>query len=338
MVLYAGIDLHSNNNVVVVQDEQDRVVGRARLPNDLGVVRQWLARYRADLAGVVVESTYNWYWLVDGLMDEGYTVHLANTVAIQQYNGMKYRDDTSDARWLGKLLRLNQLPVGYIYPRGERAIRDLLRKRSQLVRQATANLLSIQNQFARTRGQGLSANRIKQLSCEDVGNGFEDANVALAIQSNLRVLGCLDEQIGVLEDAVHGQVKLRPGYRRLLSVPGIGKILALTIMLETGDMARFPTVGDYVSYGRLVRSSYVSNGKRKGAGNTKNGNAYLCWAFIEAANFATRYCRTIHRYYERKASRTKRIIALKAVAHKLARACYYMIKDDTAFDITRAFG
>ena len=338
MILYAGIDLHSNNNVVVVQDEQGRVVERARLPNDIRRVLEWLRPYQANLAGVVVESTYNWYWLVDGLMEEGYTVHLANTVAIQQYSGMKYRDDTSDAYWLGTLLRLNQLPVGYIYPRRERAIRDLLRKRSQLVRQATMNLLSIQNQFARNHGRGLSANRIKQLTCDDVRGGFEDANVALAVESNLRVLGCVHEQIEVLEAAVHGQMKLRPGYRRLLSVPGIGKILGLTIMLETGDIARFPTVGDYVSYGRLVGSSYVSNSRRKGAGNTRNGNAYLCWAFIEAANFGIRYCETMGRYYQRKASRSKRVVALKAVAHKLARACYHIMNDNVPFDAQRAFG
>ncbi|MCP4548689.1 MAG: IS110 family transposase [bacterium] len=338
MVLYAGIDLHSNNNVVVVQDEEDNVVGRRRLRNDLRTVSAWLEPYRDDLAGVVVESTYNWYWLVDGLMEQGYTVHLANTVAIQQYNGLKYRDDASDARWLAKLLRLGQLPEGYIYPREERAIRDLLRKRSQLVRLATMNLLSIQNLFARNRGQGISANRIKQLTPEAVEATFEDSNVALAVKSNVKVLDCLLEQIVVLEKAVHGQVRLRQGYKKLLTVPGIGKILAQTIMLETGEISRFREVGNYVSYGRLVGSSHLTNGKRKGSGNTKNGNAFLCWAFIEAANFAIRYSETIRRYYQRKQARTKRIVALKAVAHKLARACYHMIKEDAVFDITRAFG
>ena len=338
MVLYAGIDLHSNNNVVVVQDEADNVVGRRRLANDLKTVSAWLEPYRDDLAGVVVESTYNWYWLVDGLMEQGYPVHLANTVAIQQYNGLKYRDDTSDARWLAKLLRLGQLPEGYIYPRTERALRDLLRKRSQLVRLATINLLSIQNLFARNRGEGLSANRVKQLTPDVVDAAFEDPNVALAVKSNVKVLDCLREQIFVLEQAVHGQMKLRKGYMKLLTVPGIGKILALTIMLETGDISRFRNVGNYVSYGRLVGSSHLTNGKRKGSGNTKNGNAFLCWAFIEAANFAIRHNETIRRYYQRKQARTKRIVALKAVAHKLARACYHMIKDDVKFDITRAFG
>ena len=338
MVLYAGIDLHSNNSVVVVQDAADNVVKRGRLPNDLRRVCEWLAPYQADLAGVVVESTYNWYWLVDGLLDQGHEVHLANTVAIQQYEGLKHRDDLSDARWLATLLRLGQLPEGYIYPRNERAIRDLLRKRSQLVRQATANLLSLQNLFARNRGQSISANRIKKLTEDDVKIAFEDANIALAVQSNLQVFGCLQEQIGRLEEAVLEQVKLRPAYRQLLTVPGIGKILALTIMLETGDLNRFPKVGNYVSYCRLVGSRYLSNHKRKGAGNTKNGNAYLCWAFIEAANFAIRYNETIRRYYQRKAARTNRIVALKAMGHKLARACYHMIRDDAVFDITRAFG
>ena len=338
MALYAGIDLHSNNNVVVVQDDEDNVVRRERLPNDLGTVSAWLEPYRKDLAGVVVESTYNWYWLVDGLMDQGYRVHLANTVAIEQYDGLKYRDDDSDARWLAKLLRLGQLPEGYIYPRTERAIRDLLRKRSQLVRQATMNLLSIQNLFARNTGKGISANHVKQLTPEAVDAVFEDRNVALAVQSSLKVLECLQEQILVLEEAVHGQVRLRKGYKRPLTTPGIGKILALTIMLETGDIGRFREVGHYVSYARLVGSSHWTNGKRKGSGNTKNGNAFLCWAFIEAANFAIRYNPTIRRYYQRKQARTKRIVALKAVAHKLARACYHMIKEDVAFDLTRAFG
>jgi transposase len=338
MALYAGIDLHSNNNVVVVQDADDQVLARDRLPNQINVVCEWLEPFRAELVGVVVESTYNWYWLVDGLLEAGHTVHLANTVAIQQYEGLKYRDDDSDARWLAKLLRLGQLPEGHIYPRGERAIRDLLRKRSQLVRLATMNMLSIQNLYARNFGRGISANEARRLTCSHVDQSFADGNVALAVRSNLQVFGCLQEQIGILERAVHEQVKLRRGYARLLSVPGIGKILAMTIMLETGDIARFATVGRYVSYGRLVGSSYVSNKKRKGAGNTKNGNPYLCWAFIEAANFAIRHCARIRQYYQRKTSRTKRIVALKAVAHKLARASYHMIKDNQAFNVTRAFG
>ena len=124
MKLYGGIDLHSNNCVVVLLDEEDQVVYEKRLANDLGYLLLELAPYQGMIEGVVVESTFNWYWLVDGLMEAGYPVHLANTAAIQQYCGLKYTDDRSDARWLAHLLRLKLLPEGYIYPKEERAVRE----------------------------------------------------------------------------------------------------------------------------------------------------------------------------------------------------------------------
>ncbi len=128
-------------------------------------------------------------------MDQGHRVHLANTAAIQQYEGLKYTDDQSDARWLAHLLRLGVLPEGYIYPKQERAVRDLLRKRGQMVRQRTANLLSIQNLFSRNTGSSMSANRIKALDSEEVDELVPDTDLALAIKANLAMIGCADEQI-----------------------------------------------------------------------------------------------------------------------------------------------
>lgn len=133
MKLYSGKDLHANNCMVAVLDEQDKVVYQKRLGNELQGILLELAPYQEELQGIVVESTYNWYWLVDGLMEAGYKVHLAHTAAIQQYEGLKYTDDRSDARWLAHLLWVGILKEGYIYPKQERAVRDLLRKRSQLV-------------------------------------------------------------------------------------------------------------------------------------------------------------------------------------------------------------
>lgn len=337
MKLYGAIDLHSNNNMTVVTDEQDRVVYEKRLPNDLDVIVKQLAIYRDGLQGIVVESTYNWYWLVDGLMDEGHKVHLANTSAIQQYEGLKYTDDQDDARWLAHLLRLGVLPQGHIYPKQQRPVRDLLRKRGQMVRQRTMNLLSIQNLFSRNTGGSISANRVKRLNGQEVENLFPDTDLALAIQANLAMLLCADEQIERLEKTIVERVKLKPEYKLLKTVPGIGHILALTIMLETGDITRFPTVGDYASYCRCVGSQKISNGKKKGSGNTKNGNKYLGWAYVEAANFAIRFNGKIKSFYQRKQSKSKRVVALKAVAHKLCRACYYIIRDQVAFDINKAF-
>ena len=337
MKLYGAIDLHSNNNVTVLSDEQDHVVYEKRLPNDLALIVQQLAAYRESLQGIVVESTYNWYWLVDGLMDEGHKIHLANTAAIQQYEGLKYTDDKYDARWLAHLLRLGVLPQGHIYPKQHRPVRDLLRKRGQMVRQRTANLLSIQNLFSRNTGGSMSANRVKRFDSKEIDGLVPNTELALAIKANLAMLQCADGQIDLLEKAVLDRVKLKPEFELLKTAPGIGLILALTIMLETGDITRFPTVGDYASYCRCVGSKKISNGKKKGSGNTKNGNKYLSWAFIEAANFAVRFSAKIKSFYQSKKSKTNGIVAIKAVAHKLCRACYYIMKDQVAFDMTKAF-
>ena len=144
MRLYCGIDLHSTNSYVVIIDEGDRIVFRGRVGNELSLILAALAPFAARLAGIVVESTYNWYWLVDGLQDAGYAVHLANPSALARYDQRKYSNDRSDARWLAHLLRLGLLPEGYIYPREERGLRDLLRRRSRLVQQRTSSLVSFQ--------------------------------------------------------------------------------------------------------------------------------------------------------------------------------------------------
>jgi transposase len=337
MKLFGAIDLHSNNNVTVLIDERDEVVYRKRLPNDLRLIIEQLSPYQSTLQGIVVESTYNWYWLVDGLMEKEHRVHLANTAAIQQYEGLKYTDDDSDARWLAHLLRLGVLPQGYIYPKEERAVRDLLRKRSQLVHQKTANLLSVQNLYTRNTGSSLSANRIKKLTSEQVDGLFTMGDVGLAVKANLSVMRCLEAEIKSLEQVVKERVKLKPAFRYLLTVSGIGQTLALTIMLETGDIRRFPRVGNFASYCRCVGSEKLSNGKRKGKGNTKNGNKYLSWAFVEAANFAIRYEPLIARFYQRKKAKTHGVVAIKALAHKLSRACYYVMRDEVPFDVGRAF-
>ena len=137
----------------------------------------------------------------------------------------------------------------------------------------------------------------------------------------------VEQQIAGLEKTIRTKMKLDPEFKSLQSISGVGAILGLTIALETGDIKRFAKVGHFASYCRLVGSTRLSNGKRKGQGNTKNGNKYLAWAFIEAANFAIRYDPLIKRYYQRKSAKSKRIVALKAVAHKLARASYYVMRD-----------
>lgn len=338
MELYAGVDLHKNNSYLAIIDENNRCMYRGRVMNDLDVLMAKLEPYRKDLAAVVVESTFNWYWLADGLMDSGYNVRLANPCAIKQYEGMKYADDESDAIHLAKLLKLGILPQGYIYPKDERPVRDLLRKRLFLVKQKTSQVLNLQNHICRNTGTWLNANAVRKLTEESLREILRDEHLLLSARVNLSAIAFLSEQIKELEKAILEQVSLKEAYQNLLTAPGIGKILALTIMLETGDVARFSSAGRYASYCRLVSSARISNGKNKGQGNRKNGNRYLCWAYMEAAAFAIRYSDDIRAYYQRKATKTNSVVARKTVAHKIARACYYVMKDGKTFDVKRAFG
>jgi transposase len=338
MRLYCGIDLHCNNAYVVVLDEHDRVIFRRRLSNELAVILNALDSYQAQLVGVVVESTFNWYWLVDGLMDAGYRVHLANPSGMVQYSGLKCSDDDSDARWLAHMLRIGVLPEGYIYPREQRGLRDLLRKRGRLVQQRTANLLSLQGIVQRNTGQRPSVRVVKSSDFEARSQQLPDNNVCLAVESSQRVLECLDAEVKQLEQEALRQIKPDPLFKLLKSIAGVGDVLAPTIQLETGEIDRFSGAGNYVSYCRGVGGQRLSNGKAKGRGNRKNGNRYLAWAWLEAAHFAIRYYAPVRRFYERKKARTHRVVALKAVAHKLARAGYYVMRDRVPFRIDLAFG
>lgn len=337
MKLYTAIDLHSSNSVIVILDETDRIVFHKRCPNDLKMILRELMVFQEDLVGIAVESTYNWYWLVDGLMEAGYRVHLVNTSAVKTYEGLKHSDDKDDARWLAHLLRLGILPEGYIYPKEERAVRDLLRKRSQLVRQRTANILSIENLVSRNTGQLISSQAIKRMTVEDIDKMIPTPDRALAVKSNFLVMRCLEEQIQRLEKAVKDGVRPKKELLFLKSVNGIGDALAMTILLETGDIHRFPDVGNYASYCRCVESKRMSNEKKKGQGNRKNGNKFLSWAYLEAAHFAIRHNEKVRRFYTRKAAKKNSFVAMKAVAHKLARACYYILLNQAPFDVNRAF-
>jgi transposase len=337
MTCYSGIDLHSNNSVVLVSDETDRVLYQRRLPNDLGTILAALEPHRAQLAGVVVESTYNWYWLVDGLKAAGYRVHLANTTAMKRYEGIKHSGDETDAAYLAHLLRLGILPTGYICPPTERAVRDLARKRLQLVRTRSAQVLAVENIVARQTGAGISANVVKRLESTTVGTLGLPEDVSVAVAANVAVIQTLNTEIDKLEAHLRERVRLRTPFRLITTTPGIGEVLGTTIMLEAGAIERFAAVGNFASYARCVDSKHLSNGKKKGAGNVKNGNKYLAWAFIEAANFARRYCPEARRFYERKKAATNSIVATKALAHKLARACYHMLKEQRPFDVRRCF-
>jgi len=337
MKLYVGIDLHSNNSYVAILDVDQKIVYQKRLTNDQELILQELEPYQTDIVGIVVESTYNTYWLLDALQEAGYTVHLAHPAAGCQYAGLKHTDDNSDACWLAKQLLLNILETGYIYPKEQRGFREVLRQRMKLVQQRTQTLLRIQSQITRYTGNRLSSHEVKELTLEKARTYLADEYACEAIGSQLKVLDAQGTAIIHLEKIASANLKKEVCFRLLKTIPGIGKILAMVIYAETGTMSRFKDARHYSSYCRCVESKRVSNGKKKGTNNRKNGNAYLGWAFMEAATFAIRYDPKIKKYYQRKLTKKHRVIALKSIAHKLAQAVYFILKDQVEFDVEKAF-
>jgi len=335
MPLYCGIDLHSNNCVVSVIDDQDKILLDKKISNDPALIITALAKYKKRLQGVAVESTFNWYWLVDALMEAGFHVDLVNTAKVVQYSGLKRTNDRYDAFHLAHLMRLGILPTGYIYPKAKRGLRDLLRKRIQLVQDRSRHILRFKSKIQMQTGSTIRADHIKakKFVVPIVG----DDNVQLILESQLQIIRALQLQIKQLEKTILKQVQSSPAFVQLQTTPGIGAILAETIYLETGDITRFKGPGNFASYCRCVDSRRESNGKKKGENNKKNGNRYLAWAFIEAANFAIIHSDKANQYYHKKTKATNMIVARKAIAHKLARASYWVMRDQVDFDESLVF-
>jgi len=333
MELYSGLDLHSRNTYIGILNTDFKRIFKKRVSNNLDLILETLEPFKDQIKGLVVESTYNWYWLVDGLMDAGYgRVHLANPSAIRQYEGLKHSDDKHDAFFLAQLLILGILPQGYIYPKEDRPVRDLARKRMFLVKHKTAHILSLQSLIARCSGQRISSNQIRTFTRADLKQLLKEEYLVLSAQANLDSISFLKQQIHGLEKVIKNKLKLSQAFNGLLTVPGIGNILAMTIMLEVGDIGRFAKVGNFTSYCRCAPTQRLSDGKSKGSGNRKNGNRYLSWAFSEAAQLARRFNARFHRYYDRKAAQTNTIVARRALSNKLARVCYYIMRDQVTFN------
>jgi transposase len=333
----AGIDLHSNNLFCAIVDMNGQRVFEQKLPCQLESVLRALKPFKKRLQKIAVESTYNWYWLVDGLQDHGYPVVLANPAAMQQYDGLKHADDKSDGFFLAELLRLDILPTGNICDRAVRPVRDLLRRRRGLVQKRTSLILSLKSLHTRLTGRDLGTGRIKAMEPQEAEKLFEHPADRLITRLDLQLVEQLGRSIGQIEAMILARVKGLPNYQALQTMPGVGKILGLTITLETVDPGRFASPGDYASYCRCVASRRLSNGKKKGENNGKCGNKYLAWAFVEAAQFARRHDEQCRKFHDRKSAQVNGIVATKALACKLAKAAWHMMSKNTNYDAGRMF-
>ena len=335
--LHAGIDLHSNNLTIGLMNQDGKRVAHRKLECDLEQVVDFLKPHKSRLESMAVESTFNWYWLVDGLRKLDYPIDLANPAKIEQYNGLKHADDKDDAYHLAELQRLKILPKGHVYDPELRPVRDLLRRRMRLVQLRSSLFLSFKSLHARTTGQPLDLKEVKKMEPKNAPKLYEHPANQLIAQIQAEHMRGLDRSIGRIEKAVLERARKLPLYPRLLTLPGIWKILGMTITMEVGDIGRFKTDGDFASYCRVVDARRLSNDKRKGDNNQKCGNKYLAWAFVEAANFARRYDDHCRKWYDRKAAKTSKVIATKALACKLSKAAWHVMARDCDYDQKRMF-
>jgi transposase len=330
--VYGGADLHGRNVVLSVCDEEGELLWERRVKGELDRVVEVLEPYRDRLRCLTVESTYNWYWFVDGLQDHEVPVRMANPARLDSYSGVKETNDFTDARWLAELGRLKVVPESYVYPRGPRALRDLLRRRMLMVRQRTG----LQNSLAAWRARHAVRSQATRSGAE-VERLELDRYVRLEAQMLLKGIARLGAVVGEIEKEVLQVVGSTLNYQQLLVLPGVGRILAMTIVLESGEFSRFRSSAHYASYCRTVRSRRTSNGKNKGQNNARNGNPHLAWAFSEAAHFMVRYDERARRWFERKKKRSNEPIAYKALACKLAKAVWHIMQGEP-YQPERLFG
>jgi transposase len=295
--LIAGLDLHSNNAMIGIINQDGKRVAYRKLDCDLNEVVGFLEPFKPQLQSMAVESTFNWYWLVDGLRAKEYPTDLANPAKIEQYSGMKHVTDKDDAFHLAERQRLDILPKAHVYDPELRPVRDLLRRRTNLVHQRTALLLSFKSLYARTNGQQPDLSDAKKMEPKEALKLYTHPANQLIARLQAEHMQALEKSILRIEKAVLDCAREIPLYERLLTLPGIGRILGMTITMEVGDIKRFESDGDFASYCRLVDAQRLSNGKCKADNNQQSGNKYLSWAFVEASNFARRYDEQCRRWY-----------------------------------------
>jgi transposase len=333
---YCGIDLHVRTMDVCVLDAAGQVLLHRNLPARPEALLEALGPYRDDLV-VACECIYTWYWLADLCAKEGIRFVLGHALFMKAIHGGKAKNDRIDAHKIAVLLRGGMLPQAYAYPAGMRATRDLLRRRLHLVRKRGQLLAHIQMTNQAHNLPGFQKRLAYPSNREGVAEHFEDRVVRKSIAVDLGLLERYDALIRDLELYLVRQAKEHEpqGFHLLRTIPGIGKVLALTILYEIHDVHRFGRVQEFASYARLVKCAKESAGKKHGTSGAKMGNVHLQWAFSEAAVLFVRHCKEARPMLARFEAQHGKGKALSVLAHKLGRAAWYVLARPQAFDRER---
>lgn len=331
---YCGVDLHTRSMYVCIVDHDGQILLHRNMPAEPGPFLEAIGPYREDIV-VCAECMFSWYWLADLCSRESIPFVLAHALYMRAIHGGKAKNDRIDSRKIALLLRGGLIPQAYVYPRQMRATRDLLRRRHYLMRRRADLLGHIQNTNAQYNLAPFGKKIAYKRHRTGVAEQFADPDVAISVAADLELIDHYDHlmkrlELAILNNARHHDPK---ALCLLRTVPGIGMILALAILYEVHDIARFPTVGDFVSYARLVACAKESAGKRHGTSGCKIGNMHLKWAFSEAAVLFLRGNPDAIKYRDRLQTRYGKAKSLSILAHRLGRAVYFMLLRQKVFDI-----
>ncbi|MCB1071313.1 MAG: IS110 family transposase [Kiritimatiellae bacterium] len=333
-----GIDLHARQMYACVMDREGKILVHTNIQgNDFAYFLKRVEPYRHDLT-VVCECTFNWYWLADACEEAGIAFVLAHALYAAHIHGGKNKNDRIDSEKLAHLLRSNLIPPSYLYPAAKRPVRALLRQRMRYVwsRSELMTHLSM-NQTAEGCVPALKGGHNRDVWQERILAQTPNPYHQMAVRCDMDAIRMYDQLIDKLDGTITFHAREHQGleYQLLRSVPGIGEVLSMTILYEIDTIHRFPTVKDFTSYCRLVKGSVASAGRIKGLTGGKMGNAYLRWAFGEAAVICKRAHRLITPYAERLISKHGKFKGNAILANQIARSVYFMLHSGQSFDAER---
>lgn len=329
---FCGVDLHAKSMYLCILNAEGEIVLHRNIKTDSHVFLKTIAPYREDIV-VAVECIFTWYWIADLCAHENIPFVLGHALYMKAIHGGKAKNDKIDAHKIAVLLRGGMMPMAYIYPSEMRSTRDLLRRRMHLVHKRAELLAHVQNTNYQYNLPKIGKRIDRKSNREGVAERFPDMSVQKSIELDLTLLNHYDQLLPRLEHEISLIAKTHDAdsYFRIRSIPGIGRILGLVILYEIHDINRFPRVQDFVSYCRLVKSAKESGGKRMGTSGKKIGNVHLKWAFSEAAVLFLRRNPDARRYRDKLIRKHGKAKSLTILAHKLARAVYYILKRKDVF-------
>ena len=333
---YCGIDLHARILYVCILDSLGNKVLHKKIDANPDALLELLTPYQDNII-VGVECMHCWYWVSDLCLDYAFDFVLGHALYMKAIHGGKTKNDRIDSYKIASLLRGGNFPVAYVYPKAMRATRDLLRRRTKIMRHGADLKAHVSNTFSQYNLQSPNVQLRYPCAREQVRNQFDEPAINRNIEMDLNVIAFYTSELASVEHFIEQTAKQHNAqdYQLIQTVPGIGRILALTILYEIGNIERFASVQKFASYSRLVKCKAESAGKQKGTNGNKIGNAYLKWAFSEAAVLYLRGNEPAKKYIQRLQKRMSKAKALSALAHKLGRCVYFMLRNKTVFDAKR---